>query len=112
MRASVVALDALTKEDLVHIMTEPRNNLVSQYRALFGASGMDLRVPQATLEWVAERALENHTGARGLKGILEAGLAPILFENGDEACGGAERAGLKEVVFEPEAEDGPKLSEA
>ncbi len=110
--ASVVALDALTKEDLVHIMTEPRNNLLSQYRALFGASGMDLRVPQATLEWVAERALENHTGARGLKGILEAGLAPILFENGDEACGGAERAGLKEVVFEPEAEDGPKLSEA
>ena len=110
--ASVVALDALTKADLVHIMTEPRNNLLSQYRALFGASGMDLRVPEAALDWVAQRALDNHTGARGLKAILEAALAPIMFENGDGACGGAQRAALKEVVLEPGAEDGPKQQEA
>jgi ATP-dependent Clp protease ATP-binding subunit ClpX len=102
--ASIVALDCLGKNDLVDIMTKPKNSLLSQYQAIFKASGMDLRVPTAALEWVADQALRNNTGARGLNSILEAHLSPILFEQNSALRGHRGQAPLKEVAFEPDAE--------
>ena len=99
--ASVVALDGLGKSELVDIMTKPRNNLLSQYQTLFKASGIDLRIPQAALEWVADQAIQNNTGARGLKTIMETHLAPILFEQSSAVCGHKGQEPLKEVVFDP-----------
>ena len=99
--ASVVALDGLGKSELVDIMTKPRNSLLSQYKALFKASGIDLQMPQAALEWVADQAIQNNTGARGLKSIMETHLAPILFEKSSSVCGHKGPEPLKEVVFDP-----------
>ena len=98
--ASVVALDGMGKADLVDILSKPRNSLLNQYKTLFKASGIDLRMPQSALEWVADQAIQNNTGARGLKSILETHLSPILFEQSTDARG---RGGepLKEVVFDP-----------
>lgn len=102
--ASLVALDPLGKSDLVDILTKPRNSLLSQYQTLFKASGINLQVPQAALEWVADQAMQNNTGARGLKSILEAHLSPILFEQGSAVCGQRGQVLLKEVAFDPETE--------
>lgn len=102
--ASLVALDPLGKSELVDILTKPRNSLLSQYQTLFKASGINLQVPQTAVEWVAAQAMENNTGARGLKSILEAHLSPILFEQGSAVCGQRGQAPLKEVAFDPEAE--------
>ncbi len=99
--ASIVALDGLGKSELVDIMTKPRNNLLSQYQALFKASGIDLRIPQTALEWVADQALLNRTGARGLKAILETHLSPILFEQSSAVYGRKAQSPLKEVSFDP-----------
>ena len=99
--ASIVALDGLGKNDLVDIMTKPRNSLLSQYQTLFKASGINLQIPQGALEWVADQALQNNTGARGLKSILEAHLSPILFEQSSATCGRRGQVPLKEVAFDP-----------
>lgn len=99
--ASIVALDGLGKRELVDIMTKPRNNLISQYQALFKASGLNLRIPQTALEWVADQALRNRTGARGLKSILETYLSPILYEQSCAVYGRGVKAPLKEVAFDP-----------
>jgi ATP-dependent Clp protease ATP-binding subunit ClpX len=100
--AGIVALDGLGKSELVDIMTKPRNSLLSQYQALFKASGLNLQIPQAALEWVAAQALQNGTGARGLKAILETHLSPILYEQSSAVCGQRGQAALKEVEFDPE----------
>ena len=106
--ASIVALDHLGKEDLVDIMTKPKNSLLSQYQALFNASGLDLQIPNTALEWVAEQALRNNTGARGLKAILEANLSPILFKQDGVLGARSERPSLRRVVFEPVVVETPE----
>lgn len=103
--ASVVALDPLGKAELVDIMTKPRNSLVSQYQELFSASGMDLQIPASALSWVADQAMLNKTGARGLKAILEKNLSPILYEQGGELQSRSARPPLRTVVFKPESDE-------
>jgi ATP-dependent Clp protease ATP-binding subunit ClpX len=67
----IVQLHPLGEEDLVRILTEPKNALVKQYQALLRMEGIELRFTQAALREIARRALKRGTGARGLRAILE-----------------------------------------
>lgn len=76
----VVALDALDKEALVQILTEPRNALVRQYQKLFELDGVTLEFTQEALEAIADEALRRNTGARGLRAILEEVMLDVMYE--------------------------------
>ncbi|MBS3948592.1 MAG: ATP-dependent Clp protease ATP-binding subunit ClpX [Dethiobacter sp.] len=80
-RVPVVAtLDALDKEALIRILTEPRNALVRQYQRLFEMDGVSLEFKEGTLEIIAEEAIRRNTGARGLRSILEGILLDVMYE--------------------------------
>ena len=76
----VTALDALDKESLVRIMKEPKNSVISQYKSLFGMDNVELEFTDEALEAIAEKTIERHTGARGLRSIIEGVLTNIMFE--------------------------------
>ena len=75
-----VSLDPLTKDDLVRILTEPRNSLVKQYKKIFELEGIELEFGDGALEAVADKALERNVGARGLRSIMEKALLNIMFD--------------------------------
>ena len=76
----VAALVQLTAEDLVRILTEPRNALVKQYQALLSYDGVDLEFDDDALIAIANKAIERKTGARGLRSIIEETMLDIMFE--------------------------------
>ena len=88
----IVQLHPLGEDDLVRILTEPKNALVKQYQELFRMEGIELRFTQAALKEVARRALKRGTGARGLRAILEKAMVDLMFE--------APGSGVKEIVFD------------
>ena len=88
----IVQLHPLTEDDLVRILTEPKNALVKQYQELFRMEGIELRFTQAALKEVARRALKRGTGARGLRAILEKAMVDLMFE--------APGSGVREIVFD------------
>ena len=80
-RVPVVAtLDALDKQSLIRILTEPRNALIKQYHKLFEMDGVTLEFKDGTLEIIAEEAIRRNTGARGLRAILEGILLDVMYE--------------------------------
>lgn len=80
-RVPVIAtLDALDKEALVAILTEPRNALIKQYHKLFELDGVSLEFKDGTLETIADLAIKRNTGARGLRAILEKILLEVMYE--------------------------------
>lgn len=76
----VVALEALTKEALVNILTKPKNALIKQYKKLFELDGVSLQFEEEAVEEIAEQAIERNTGARGLRSILESIMMDVMFE--------------------------------
>ncbi|HEL0442573.1 ATP-dependent Clp protease ATP-binding subunit ClpX [Streptococcus equi subsp. zooepidemicus] len=76
----VAALEQLNTEDLIRILTEPRNALVKQYQALLSYDGVELEFEKGALEAIAGRAIERKTGARGLRSIIEETMLDIMFE--------------------------------
>lgn len=76
----VAALELLTAEDLVRILTEPRNALVKQYQTLLSYDGVELEFDQDALLAIAYKAIERKTGARGLRSIIEETMLDIMFE--------------------------------
>ncbi|MCR5825139.1 MAG: ATP-dependent Clp protease ATP-binding subunit ClpX [Oscillospiraceae bacterium] len=76
----ITALDALTREDLVRILTEPKNALVKQYQKLFSYDNAALVFEREALESVADLAIERHIGARGLRAVMEQTLMPVMYE--------------------------------
>ena len=75
-----VALDYLDEDDIVRILTEPRNAFVKQYQKFFALDDVDLRFEDGALRAIAEQAMTRGTGARGLKSIIEAVLLNSMFE--------------------------------
>ena len=75
-----VALDALTKEDMVHILTEPKNSIVKQYKKLFELDGVQLSFEKDALEAIAEKTISRKTGARGLRAIMETMMMDTMYE--------------------------------
>lgn len=76
----VVSMDGLEKDDLIKVLTEPKNALVKQYRHLFSLDGVDLSFADDSLEAVAEEAMKRKTGARALRTIIEDALLDIMYE--------------------------------
>ena len=76
----VVSLDALDKEALVKILTEPRNSLVRQYQTLFGLDGIQLDFEREALEAIADKSMERKTGARGLRAIMEKAMMDTMYK--------------------------------
>ena len=75
-----VALDALNKDDMVHILTEPKNSIVKQYKKLFELDGVQLSFTQDALEAIADKTIQRKTGARGLRAIMEGMMMDTMFE--------------------------------
>ncbi|MFW5932044.1 MAG: ATP-dependent Clp protease ATP-binding subunit ClpX [Desulfohalobiaceae bacterium] len=76
----VSALDELEEEDLVHILTEPKNALVKQYQKLFELDNVRLRFTQNALKAIAREAMQRKTGARGLRGVMESIMMEIMYK--------------------------------
>ena len=70
----------LRKEDLVAILSEPKNALTKQYKKFFAYDGVDLIFAKDALDSIADHALKLETGARGLRSIIESALTNVMFE--------------------------------
>ncbi len=76
----MAALDKLTVDDLVHILTEPKNALVKQYKKLLSLDDTELEFEEGALKAIATKAIERNTGARGLRSIIEDIMMNVMFE--------------------------------
>ncbi len=76
----ITALSGLDSDALVRILTEPKNSLMKQYKKLFAYDDVLLEFTDDALLAVAEKALEQQTGARGLRGIMEQTLTQLMFD--------------------------------
>jgi len=74
------ALSPLEVEDLVRILTEPKNALVKQYKKIFSLDNVQLVFEEDAIKAIAEKAIEKKTGARGLRSIIESIITDIMFE--------------------------------
>ena len=74
------AVHQLSREDLITILTEPRNAIVKQFQRFFSFDGIELVFTDDALKAVADKALERETGARGLRSIIEEVLLEVQFE--------------------------------
>ena len=75
-----VSLDSLDKEALVRILREPKNSLIKQYTKLFELDGVELYFKDDAVEKIADKSLEQKTGARGLRSIMERTLEDLMYE--------------------------------
>lgn len=76
----MTALEKLTVDDLVRILTEPKNALVKQYQKLLALDHTELEFEHKALEAIAKKAIERNTGARGLRSIIEGIMLDVMFE--------------------------------
>lgn len=77
----VTALDALTEDELVRILTEPKNAMVKQYAKLLAMDGVQLTFTKDALRALAEEALKKGTGARALRSMLERLMLDLMYES-------------------------------
>lgn len=75
----ICVLDELTKDDLKRVMTEPKNAVYKQYQSMLAFDKIELEFSEQAIAQVVELSIQNKTGARGLRGILEEVLNPIMF---------------------------------
>lgn len=76
----VVTLDALDRNALISILTEPKNALVKQYKKLFEMDNVELEFSKEALFAIADEAIKRNTGARGLRAIIEDIMRDVMFE--------------------------------
>jgi ATP-dependent Clp protease ATP-binding subunit ClpX len=76
----IASLNKISEEEMVRILTEPKNCLINQYRKLFAIDDVELTFEQEALAAIAAKALERKTGARGLRAILEEIMGEIMYE--------------------------------
>lgn len=88
----ITSLRELSKEDLVRVLTEPKNALVKQYKAMFAYEESELIFEDEALEAMAQQAIEHQTGARGLRSICERALQDVMYDLPDHE-------GTKRVVI-------------
>lgn len=100
----LTALEKLTEEDLVRILTEPKNALIKQYQKLVSFDDVSLRFEDDAVKEIAHLAIERNTGARGLRSIVEATMRDIMFDIPSED-------NIKEVVITKDTVDGKSKPE-
>ena len=99
-RLPVIArFSELSRDMLVRIMTEPRDSIYAQMRAIFANEGVELVVTRRTFEQLADLALEYRTGARSLRGLFEELITPVLYVVPDDRT--IERVEIESLFSEP-----------
>ncbi|KAL6614040.1 hypothetical protein ACP70R_036310 [Stipagrostis hirtigluma subsp. patula] len=83
----LVSLAALNEDQLVQVLTEPKNSLSRQYRKMFNLNKVRLHFTDGALRLIAKKAIAKSTGARGLRAILESTLLEAMYEIPDEKTG-------------------------
>ncbi|NUX01058.1 ATP-dependent Clp protease ATP-binding subunit ClpX [Wolbachia endosymbiont of Madathamugadia hiepei] len=91
-------LDELDHEDLVHVLIEPRNALIKQYKALLAFSKVNLEFSDNAVSAIAEKAMSYKTGARMLRAILESLLLDVMYTVGNGGFEGSTIVVTKEMV--------------
>lgn len=76
----IVSLDALSEEDLIKILVEPKNALVKQYQKIFAMDGVTLEFQEEAIRAVAKEAVRRGTGARGLRAVLEDRMLEVMYD--------------------------------
>ncbi|XP_031269279.1 CLP protease regulatory subunit CLPX1, mitochondrial isoform X1 [Pistacia vera] len=76
----LVSLLALTENQLVQVLTEPKNALGKQYKKMFQMNGVKLHFTESALRLIAKKAISKNTGARGLRSLLESILMDAMYE--------------------------------
>ena len=76
----ITSLQSLTKEDMVRILTEPKNALVKQYQKLMEFDGVQLTFQEEALDAIAQEALDRKVGARGLRSVMEGVMTDVMFD--------------------------------
>lgn len=95
----ITTLNPLREEDLLHILTEPKNALVKQYQELLSMDGVKLEFADGALYRIAELAMVKGTGARGLRSIIEKAMQKVMFDLPD-------MTGAKKVVVTTDCVNG------
>ncbi|KRN34365.1 ATP-dependent Clp protease ATP-binding subunit ClpX [Liquorilactobacillus mali] len=98
------ALEKLTEEDLIRILTEPKNALVKQYSRLLELDNVKLKFDKDALKEIAHLAIERNTGARGLRSIVENTMRDVMFEI-------PSRSDVSQVIINKASVDGNKMPE-
>ncbi|ADX70454.1 ATP-dependent Clp protease ATP-binding subunit ClpX [Lactobacillus helveticus] len=80
----ITTLDKLSSEDLVRVLTEPKNALVKQYKKLLSLDGIDLKFTDGALKAIADLAIQRNMGARGLRTIIENSIMDIMYKTPSE----------------------------
>lgn len=93
---SIANCNELTAQDLVKILTEPKNAIIKQYIQLFKEEGVDLKFTDSALEAIAKKAHQTKTGARALRMIVENLLLNLMFETPSDPT-------IKEIIIEKES---------
>jgi ATP-dependent Clp protease ATP-binding subunit ClpX len=76
----VASLDGLDEDALVRILTEPKNSLIHQYKKLFQLDKVELEFEPEALRAIAKKTIERHTGARGLRSVVEGILTKMMYD--------------------------------
>ncbi len=76
----ITALEELDRESLVRVLKEPRNAIVRQFETLFSFEGVELEFTEEALNAIADTAIERHTGARGLRSVVEGLLLNTMYD--------------------------------
>ena len=76
----ITSLESLTRDDMVRILTEPKNALVKQYQKLLEFDGVQLEFEPDALNAAAQAAIDRKVGARGLRSVLEGVMTDVMFE--------------------------------
>ena len=76
----ITAMKELTEDDLVRVMTEPKNALIRQYKKLLAMDGVDLEFEPGALRALAKAAIARKTGARGLRAEMERLMTDVMYE--------------------------------
>ncbi|MDP3176580.1 MAG: ATP-dependent Clp protease ATP-binding subunit ClpX, partial [Spirochaetaceae bacterium] len=75
-----VALDELSRSDLRRIITEPRNAILKQYQESMRLDGVELQFDEEAVDAIADKAISRHTGARGLRSIVENLMMDVMYD--------------------------------
>ena len=100
----VSTLRPLKREELIHVLTEPKNAMVKQYSKLLAMDGVDLDITEDGLEAMAEEAIERGTGARALRSIFEKLMLEVMYD-------APSHEGFSRVVVDREVVEGEKEPE-
>ena len=100
----ITSLQNLKQEDLIRILTEPKNALTKQYEALLAMDNVQLQFQPKALEAIAQKAVDRQIGARGLRAVMEETMTKIMYVIPSDLS-------IKKVVITPDCIDGkePKI---